>query len=317
MPTWPILSALSDDEAHQLLALARRRTYRRGEVVFHRDDPSDTLHLVSSGCFAVRVSTRLGDVSTLSLVGPGQCFGELALIRPEHLRSATVQALEAGETRTLSRVEFDRQRREHPALEAFLVDLLATRVAELTERLVEALYTPAPQRVRLLIDELCERYRDASGIAGHPAHPGGPGRACRYLPTDREPGAAQPQGAGNGGGAAGPHQRPQRLCTRRRHDTGGCRRRRRRRAGLAAAAMLGNAGSRHSSWSATSGRPRAGIATTGAFACIPCGRCPACPGGRSAVVRPLGQPRRLRRVLQSATRPRRSCASSPDACPPN
>jgi CRP-like cAMP-binding protein len=168
MPTWPILSALSDDEAHQLLALARRRTYRRGEVVFHRDDPSDTLHLVSSGCFAVRVSTRLGDVSTLSLVGPGQCFGELALIRPEHLRSATVQALEAGETRTLSRVEFDRRRREHPALEAFLVDLLATRVAELTERLVEALYTPAPQRVRLLIDELCERYRDASGIAAIP-----------------------------------------------------------------------------------------------------------------------------------------------------
>jgi CRP/FNR family cyclic AMP-dependent transcriptional regulator len=168
MPSWPILSALSDEDAHELLALARRRTYGRGEVVFHRDDPSDTLHLVSSGCFAVRVSTRLGDVSTLSLVGPGQCFGELALIRPEHLRTATVQALEPGETRTLSRVEFDRRRREQPALDAFLVDLLANRVAELTDRLVEALYTPAPQRVRLVLDELCERYRDESGTAAIP-----------------------------------------------------------------------------------------------------------------------------------------------------
>jgi CRP/FNR family cyclic AMP-dependent transcriptional regulator len=168
MPSWPILSALSDEDAHELLALARRRTYGRGEVVFHRDDPSDTLHLVSSGCFAVRVSTRLGDVSTLSLVGPGQCFGELALIRPEHLRTATVQALEPGETRTLSRVEFDRRRREQPPLDAFLVDLLANRVAELTDRLVEALYTPAPQRVRLVLDELCERYRDESGTAAIP-----------------------------------------------------------------------------------------------------------------------------------------------------
>jgi CRP/FNR family transcriptional regulator, cyclic AMP receptor protein len=168
MSPWPILSALSDEDAHELLALARRRTYRRGEVVFHRDDPSDTVHLVSSGCFAVRVSTRLGDVSTLSLVGPGQCFGELALIRPQHLRTATVQALEAGETRTLSRLEFDRRRQEQPALDAFLVDLLAARVAELTDRLVEALYTPAPQRVRLVIDELCERYRDESGSAAIP-----------------------------------------------------------------------------------------------------------------------------------------------------
>lgn len=168
MPSWPILSALSAEEARSLLAFARRRTYRRGEVVFHRDDPSDTLHLVSSGCFAVRVSTRLGDISTLSLVGPGQCFGELALIRPGHLRTATVQALEASETRTLSHDEFNRQRRAHPELDAFLVDLLATRVAELTERLVEALYTPAPQRVRLLIDDLCERYRDASGSATIP-----------------------------------------------------------------------------------------------------------------------------------------------------
>jgi CRP-like cAMP-binding protein len=168
MASWPILSALSDEDAHELLALARRRTYSRGEVVFHRDDPSDTLHLVSSGCFAVRVSTRLGDVSTLSLVGPGQCFGELALIRPEHLRTATVQALERGETRTLSRVEFDRRRREQPALDAFLVDLLAARVAELTDRLVEALYTPAPQRVRLVLDELCDRYRVESGTAAIP-----------------------------------------------------------------------------------------------------------------------------------------------------
>jgi len=54
------------------------------------------------------------------------------------------------------------------ALDAFLVDLLAARVAELTDRLVEALYTPAPQRVRLVLDELCDRYRDESGTAAIP-----------------------------------------------------------------------------------------------------------------------------------------------------
>ena len=40
--------------------------------------------LVAFGCFAVRVITPVGDVASLSLFGPGECFGELALIRPEH-----------------------------------------------------------------------------------------------------------------------------------------------------------------------------------------------------------------------------------------
>jgi CRP/FNR family transcriptional regulator, cyclic AMP receptor protein len=148
-----------------VLALARWRRFGRGEMVFHKDDPSDTLHLVRSGCFAVRIVTRLGDTATLTLVGPGGSFGELALVRSGHARSATVQALQAGETLSLRRSEFDRLRREHPAVDALLVHILADRVAELTERLVDALYTPAPRRVEALIEQLAERHRDSSGAA--------------------------------------------------------------------------------------------------------------------------------------------------------
>ena len=165
MPTWAVLSVLSDEDARLVLAAARRRTFKRGEVVFHRDDPADTIHLVSSGCFAARVSTPLGDNVTLSLIGPGESFGEMALVRPDHVRSATVSALEPGETRVLSLTEFNRLRRERPALDALLVELLARRVADLGDRLVDALYTPAPRRVGKLLDDLEQRYKTGSGVA--------------------------------------------------------------------------------------------------------------------------------------------------------
>ena len=165
MPTWAVLSVLSDEDARLVLAAARRRTFKRGEVVFHRDDPADTIHLVSSGCFAARVSTPLGDNVTLSLIGPGESFGEMALVRPDHVRSATVSALEPGETRVLSLTEFNRLRRERPALDALLVELLARRVADLGDRLVDALYTPAPRRVGKLLDDLEKRYKTGSGVA--------------------------------------------------------------------------------------------------------------------------------------------------------
>jgi CRP/FNR family cyclic AMP-dependent transcriptional regulator len=160
---WPILSTLSAEEKRQLLAVARRRRYARGEVIVHRDDTADTLHLVQSGCLAVRVVTPLGDMATLALVGPGGAVGELGLVRGERLRSATIQALEPSETHVLTRHTFEQLRREHPAVDALLVHILADRVAELTDRLVDALYTPAPRRVATLIDALADRYRDGTG----------------------------------------------------------------------------------------------------------------------------------------------------------
>jgi CRP-like cAMP-binding protein len=165
---WPLLVDLPPEDVRRLLSIARRRTFARGEVVFHRDDPADTLHLVRSGCLAVRVITPLGSVATLQLVGPGECFGELALLGGAQVRSAKVEAISASETYALSRTDLDRLRTQHREIDVFLVELLGQRVAELTERLVEALYTPAPRRVRMMLDGLAERYREPSGQATIP-----------------------------------------------------------------------------------------------------------------------------------------------------
>jgi CRP/FNR family transcriptional regulator, cyclic AMP receptor protein len=165
VPDWPLLEVLEAEEARGVLASARRRSYRRGEVVFHRDDPADTMHLVRSGCLAARVMTQLGDVATLQLLGPGQCFGELALLRTGRVRSATVEALSPSETYALSQHDLDQLRIRHPEITNQLLELLAERVADLTDRLVQALYIPAPQRVREMVESLAERYRDPGGDA--------------------------------------------------------------------------------------------------------------------------------------------------------
>ena len=165
MAEWPLLEVLEAEEMRGILAGARRRSYRRGEVVFHRDDPADTMHLVRTGCLAVRVVTPVGSVATLQLVGPGGSFGELALLRSGHVRSATVEAVSASETYALSAHDLDDLRTRHPEIDRVILELLADRVAELTDRLVEALYTPAPRRVRKMVDLLAEQYREPGGDA--------------------------------------------------------------------------------------------------------------------------------------------------------
>jgi CRP-like cAMP-binding protein len=90
---WPLLAELPADDVRALLTTARRRTFAKGEVVFHRDDPADSLHLVVRGRFAARVTTPLGDGFLFDVIGPGQSFGELALLLVDARRSATVEAL--------------------------------------------------------------------------------------------------------------------------------------------------------------------------------------------------------------------------------
>src|SRR5688500_11121121 len=140
---WALLRGLGEAERVEVLSLSRRRTVRLGEVVVHRGDPADTVHLIARGRFAVRIVTPLGDSATLTVLGPGEIFGELALVRPGASRSATVEALEAGETRSLHQRDFDALRRRHPEATAALVDVLVEQVQRLTRLLVEALYLPA------------------------------------------------------------------------------------------------------------------------------------------------------------------------------
>ena len=59
---WALFAGIPGDDVRAVLSLARRATYRRGEVVFHRYDPADSLHLVVKGRFDVRITTQLGDV---------------------------------------------------------------------------------------------------------------------------------------------------------------------------------------------------------------------------------------------------------------
>ena len=155
---WQLLAEVPEDALRALLTIARRRTFTRNEVVFHHGDPADSLHLISKGRFSVRITTPLGDAVTLSVRGPGDAFGELALLDKEPVRSATVSALEPAETHSVYRGDFERLRREHPPVNDVLIGILADRLRRLSEQVVEAYYVPADRRVIRRVCELAAMY---------------------------------------------------------------------------------------------------------------------------------------------------------------
>lgn len=140
-----MLGGIDPESRRTVLSSARRRRFRRGEVLFHEGDPGESFHFLDRGRVAVRVTTPLGDIATLDLLGPGDTFGEQALLHS--LRTGTVVALEATETLALHRDQFNELRARHPSVEQALIDILAAQVRRLTDQLLDALYVPVDKRV--------------------------------------------------------------------------------------------------------------------------------------------------------------------------
>jgi len=156
---WRLLEDLPEADVQRLVSVSRRRRFDRNEVVFHRDDPADSLHLIEKGRVAVRVSTPLGDTVTITVRGPGWSFGEMALVGASR-RTATVAALDQTETLAVYKDDFEQLRREHPSVDKLLFAFLVGEIRLLEERLLEALYLPVERRVLRRLGELTAKTDD-------------------------------------------------------------------------------------------------------------------------------------------------------------
>jgi CRP/FNR family cyclic AMP-dependent transcriptional regulator len=161
---WPLLRPLDEEDRRRVLAAASRQRYRRGEAIFREGDRGDSLHLLDRGHVAVQLTTPLGDVLTLAVLGPGEMFGELAALASEPYRSATIRSLDGTETLVISGDDFTELRRRHPNLNELLLELASARIPRLSAQLVEALFVRADKRVLRRVLALAELH--GGGAAG-------------------------------------------------------------------------------------------------------------------------------------------------------
>jgi len=148
-----LLRDLTDEDLGHIVELAHRRTFRRGEVVFHQGDAGDALHIVQTGRLKVIVYGESGSETVLSILGPGESFGELALIDGEP-RSATVQALEPAQTVSVRRDEFLALLRTHPETNERLLVALVAKVRQLTDTVSDLAFLDLEGRLAKKLLEL-------------------------------------------------------------------------------------------------------------------------------------------------------------------
>ena len=114
---------------------------------------------------AVLVGGAEGNPFAVALMGPGDFFGEQALLNARAVRSATIQALEPTETLVVNRSDFEDLRRQHPEVDRLLIGVLAQMVDRLTRQVAELTEIPGTVRIYRRIVALAELYGGDGEVA--------------------------------------------------------------------------------------------------------------------------------------------------------
>jgi CRP/FNR family transcriptional regulator, cyclic AMP receptor protein len=157
-----ILNTLPSAVLDELAAVARRRTFPRGQVIFHQGDPGDTIHIVETGRVKVSVIGENGEQALLNIFGAGQCFGELSLIDGQ-ARSATIETLERTTTVVLQRSDFLSLLRARPeAMEQVLL-LVTSKLRQITDELSDLAFLSLEARIAKRLLDLAETQGQTTG----------------------------------------------------------------------------------------------------------------------------------------------------------
>lgn len=143
----------------QLLALAHasiRRSYGRGESIFHQGDPGEALFVIEDGIVKIDLLSEEGDEMVLATLGTADTFGELALIDGGP-RSASARSMEPTTVFALPRESFLRAVRENPPLLESLHLSLGTLLRSLLAQASDLMFMDLAGRVAKLLMALADK----------------------------------------------------------------------------------------------------------------------------------------------------------------
>jgi CRP/FNR family transcriptional regulator len=159
-----ILGGLSPEDRQRVLANTSRRLVPRGSYVCREGEVATSFFLINSGLIAIESNTRKGECATLTVYGPGEGFGELALVdEGTPRRTASAVALEACSLQVLNKRDFNEMRRQYPSVELVLISILRSQVIRLTAHLVDTLTEDARTKVLRTLCRLAVVFNVAEG----------------------------------------------------------------------------------------------------------------------------------------------------------
>src|SRR5574341_1467282 len=148
----PLFASFSEEPLRMLATVVTRRSVTRGSIIMAAGDPTDSLYIVLSGRLKVMMSDADGKEVILTILGPGEFFGEMGLI-DDSPRSASVVAIEPCELLSIAKRDFKRCLEQNFEMAMAVMRGLVKRLREADRKIGSLALLDVYGRVaRLLLD---------------------------------------------------------------------------------------------------------------------------------------------------------------------
>jgi CRP/FNR family cyclic AMP-dependent transcriptional regulator len=148
----PLFASFPEDQLRMLTTMVTRRSASRSTTIMAGGDATDSLYIVLSGRLKVMMSDSDGKEVILSILGPGEFFGEMGLIDDEP-RSASVVTIEPCELLSISKRDFKKCLSENAEMSMAVMRGLVRRLREADRKIGSLALLDVYGRVaRLLLD---------------------------------------------------------------------------------------------------------------------------------------------------------------------
>jgi CRP-like cAMP-binding protein len=158
-----LFAELDDAYLAGLAGRLRSRHCARGQIIFAAGDPGTSLCIVESGKVDAVASSPDGKELVLNSFGPGDVFGELALLTGEP-RSADAVAREPSQLLLLPRNDFLAFLEAHPRAAIALLTIVSRKLQHTTEQVQDVTFLDVPARLARVLLELAEAAPKGDGI---------------------------------------------------------------------------------------------------------------------------------------------------------
>jgi CRP/FNR family cyclic AMP-dependent transcriptional regulator len=152
-----IFADLPEEDMRALTSVAKRRIFRAGEVIFHREDPGQVLYMIKDGKVKICIISPDGQEISLAVLGKGEYFGEFALLDGLP-RSSDAVALEKVECYTLQRSDFQNAILKNPKIAVLVLEALTKRLRNTDQMIEDLIFLDVYGRVAKKLLELADTH---------------------------------------------------------------------------------------------------------------------------------------------------------------
>jgi CRP/FNR family transcriptional regulator, cyclic AMP receptor protein len=165
----PLFEGLDEENARALRRQMSDVKLSRGEHLFLEGQDGDRLYVVLDGKIKLTRAAADGRENLLTVLGPGEMFGELSLFDPRP-RTSTASAVTEAAVAALAHDALRHLLLERPEVSMYMLQALARRLRRANDVVADLVFTDVPGRVAKNLLDLADRFGEQQSDGLHVHH---------------------------------------------------------------------------------------------------------------------------------------------------